>query len=56
MGNLKIAFDSIGYTIAILCFLLVAATFLGMLKEFSPLFSFSGFVVMAFLVFTSIAK
>ena len=56
MGNLKRVFDSIGYAIAILLLLFVAAVFLGMLKEFSPLFSFSGFVVMAFLVFTSIAK
>ncbi len=56
MGNLRAAFDSIGYTIAIFSFLLVAAIFLGLSKEFSPLFSFGGFVVMAFLVFTSTAK
>jgi len=56
MGNAKAAFESIGYAIVLLAITVVAAPFIGLLKELSPLFSSLGFFIYFFIIFTSIAK
>ena len=56
MGNLKAVFDSVLYAIAVLTILVFAAMIFGISDWFGMVFSFPGFVVVCFLIFTSIAK
>ena len=56
MGNLKAVFDSVLYAIAALTLLSFVAMFFGIADWFGMVFSFPGFVVVCFLIFTSIAK
>ena len=55
MGNLKKVFNSVLYAIAALTILYFAAIFFGITDWFGMVFSFPGFVVACFLMFTSIA-
>ena len=56
MGNLRTVFDSVLYAIAALTLLAFAAMLFGIADWFGMVFSFPGFVVACFLIFTSIAK
>ena len=56
MGNLKAVFDSLHYAIAALTLLAFAAMLFGIAVWFGMVFSFPGFVVGCFLIFTLIAK
>ncbi len=56
MGNLKAVFDSVLYAIMALTILYIAALFFGITDWFGMVFSFPGFIVACFLVFTLIAK
>ena len=56
MGNLKAVFDSVLYTIMAFTILAFAAMIFGINDWFGMVFSFPGFVVGCFLIFTTIAK
>ena len=56
MGKLKTAFNSVLYAIAALTILAFAAMFFGITDWFGMVFSFPGFVVACFLIFTAIAE
>ena len=56
MGNLHAVFDSVLYAIASLTLLAFVAMLFGIENWFGMVFSFPGFVVACFLIFTSIAK
>lgn len=56
MGNLKAAFDSITYAIALLAGTFFVAMAFGLFDILGPLFSVGGFITFFFIVFTSIAK
>ena len=56
MGNLKAVFDSVLYTIMAFTILIFAAMLFGINDWFGMLFSFPGFVVGYFLIFTTIAQ
>ena len=56
MGNLKTAFDSARYAIAILALFFVVGMLFGVSYQFGHLFSWQGFVAMSFLIFALIAK
>ncbi len=56
MGNLKAAFDSVTYSIALLAGTLVVAMVFGVFDILGPLFSLGGFITFFFIVFTSTAK
>lgn len=55
MGKLGLGFKSICYTIAVLSILFALAPLLGF-EQFGNVFSFAGFVVLAFLIFATIAE
>ncbi|MCX6798646.1 MAG: hypothetical protein NTW59_00945 [Candidatus Diapherotrites archaeon] len=56
MGRFRAIFDSVVYSAAIMLLLFAGALFLGITPQFGVLFSPLGFVVLAFLVYTLIAK
>lgn len=56
MGNLRAAFDSVSYAIAVLLFCLYIAIFLGVGHQFGNLFSLGGLIAFAFVVFGMTAK
>ncbi len=56
MGNLRAAFDSVSYAIAVLCFCLLLSIFFGIWHQFGRLFSLFGLIAVAFLVFGMTAK
>ena len=56
MGKLKKVFNSVLYAIAALTILYITALFFGITDWFGMVFSFPGFVVACFLMFTSIVE
>ena len=56
MGNLRAAFDSVWYAIAILCFCFFIALAFGIWSQFGSLFSLGGLIAFAFVVFGMTAK
>ncbi len=56
MGNLRAAFESVPYAIAVLCICLFVGMALDILPNFGSLFSFSGIIAFAFVVFGMTAK
>jgi len=56
MENLKIAYNSILYAIAILSLCFLTAISFEAMPLFGSLFSFAGFIAVAFCIFGAIAK
>ena len=56
MGNMRAAFESVPYAIAVMCICLFIGLVLGMLPNFGTLFSFSGLIAFAMVVFGATAK
>jgi len=56
MGNKRAAFETVPYAIAVLCICLFIGMSLDSLYAFGSLFSFSGLLAFAFVVFGLTAK
>lgn len=56
MGNLRAAFESVPYAIAILLFCLFVGALFGITSQFGDLFSLGGLIAFAFVVFGLTAK
>jgi len=56
MGNLRAAFESVPYAIAILLFCLFVSILFGIADQFGGLFSWSGLIAFAFVIFGMTAK
>lgn len=56
MGNLKAAFESVPYALAVLCICLLVGLAFDIVPYFGSLFSFCGIIVFAFAIFGMTAK
>jgi hypothetical protein len=56
MGNLRAAFETVPYAIAVMCICLFIGTALDIMPTFGTLFSFSGLIAFAFVMFGLTAK
>ncbi len=56
MGNLRAAFESVPYAIAVLCICLLVGLVLDNIQAFGSLFSFCGLIAFAFVIFGMTAK